>query len=155
MPETVTLRDPEICNAEFDGPDVTHRSHVEAPDTLHPAITFGDRARGWVAAARAYWTPPEILTKRPPAVSALSAYAKAGAWTRQVDGPIRRAGVWWFRLIGVPVTVACRFAEWVWQRPGRAIPVLVLCKVLALTTPGAWLVDAGTDVVSALAWALL
>lgn len=155
MAETVTDGNPEVCIAGFEGADVTHRSHVEGSETLHPAITAGDRVRSWVAKSRAYWTPPEILTKRPPAVSGLAAYAKRGAWTRQIDGPIRRAGVAWFRVVGIPVTVLCRFAEWVWQRPGRAVPVLVLAKVLAHTTPGRWVVDTGSTIVSVLAWALL
>jgi hypothetical protein len=154
MPETVTVRNPEICSAEFESPDVTPRSHVEGGETLNSAITVGDRARLAVVWAKELYAPPPILTQRPPSVSALAAYAKHGAWTRGRSGFLRGAGVAWFRFVGVPVTVLCRAAEWIWQRPGRAVPVAVLVKVLAHTSPGRWLVDAGSYVVGALAWAL-
>ncbi len=134
---------------------MTPRSHVEGPETLHSAITVGDRVRSAVGWAKELYAPPPILAERPPSVAALSAYAKHGAWTRTRKGFLRSAGVAWFRVVGVPITVACRVAEWIWQRPGRAIPVAVLVKVLAHTTPGVWVVNAGSYVVGALAWALL
>lgn len=155
MTETVTVRNPEVCSAEFEGASEPTPSTGERAETLKSEVTVRDRVRDVLVASRAYWTPPEILTKRPPTVAALAAYARRGAWTRDLDGPIRRAGVWWFRLVGVPVTVMCRFAEWVWQRPGRALTASTLFVLFAHTTPGRWLVDAVSAVVGVLAWALL
>lgn len=88
-----------------------------------------------------YWIPPAVLTEPPAPVADLAAYARAGAWTRRRSGLVRSAGVWWFRLVGLPYTVVCRYAEWIAQRPGRAIPVLLFVKVMASTSWGSWTVE--------------
>jgi hypothetical protein len=88
--------------------------------------------------ALVYVTPPAVLTEPPASVAELATYARAGAWTGRRSGLVRGAGVWWYRLVGLPCTVVCRYAEWIFQRPGRAIPVLLLVKLLASTTWGSW-----------------
>lgn len=123
------------------------------PPKLQPEVTLSDP---WWWRVRDYATPPELFTDRPASIPELSAYARRGTWTRQPYGPIRTAGVWWWRLVGLPQTVRCRLREWVWQRPGRAITVIALIKVLSLTTPGAWVVDRVIEpVVHAALWLFL
>lgn len=108
---------------------------------LHPAITERDRWGEWGARFLTYFTPPTVLTDRPAAIPELAVYAHEGGWTRQQHGALRASGIWWWRLVGLPKTVISRYREWIWQRPGRAIPVLLLVKLLALTGPGTWAVN--------------
>ncbi|MEV0732407.1 hypothetical protein [Polymorphospora sp. NPDC050346] len=88
-----------------------------------------------------YVTPPSVLTQPPASVAELAAYAKTGEWTARRYGFVRGAGIWWYRLVGLPYTVWCRYGEWIAQRPGRAITVLLLIKLLASTTAGEWVVE--------------
>lgn len=110
----------------------------------------------WWWRVRDYFTPPELLTDRPASIPELSAYAHRGGWTRQPYGPIRTAGIWWWRLIGLPQTVRSRLREWVWQRPGRAVTAVAAVKLLSLTGPGAWVVETVIEpVVHAALWLFL
>lgn len=86
-------------------------------------ITSRDRLQGWLLAAREYVTPPSVLTEKPASVKELAAYAKHGIWSRQEVGALRAAGIAWYRLVGLPVTVVCRYVEWIFQRPGRVTAV--------------------------------
>ena len=109
-----------------------------------------------MAGIRAYVTPPSVLTEAPASVAELAAYAHWGAWTSGTDGPLRKLGIVWHRLIGLPVTVVCRYVEWTAQRPGRAIPVYLLWKLLISTGPGPWAADhLIRPVLGVLAWVLL
>jgi len=47
-------------------------------------------------------------------------YAKSGGWTGPT-GPARIAGVWWYRLVALPVTVVCHYTAWLVARPSRAL----------------------------------
>lgn len=116
----------------------TSNSETSRP---HPAITKRDRWSGWGARFLTYFTPPTILADRPASIPELATYAHEGGWTRQQHGLLRASGIWWWRLVGLPKTVISRYREWIWQRPGRVIPVLLLIKLLALTGPGMWVVD--------------
>jgi hypothetical protein len=124
--------------------------------TLHPEpMTLGDRVRFWLRALRAEITPPSVLTDPPPSGAQLHAYARWGAWTSST-GPVRKLGIVWHRLFSLPVTVICRYTEWLWQRPGRLIPVFVLFKLLISTGPGPWAADhLIRPVLGVLAWVLL
>ncbi len=93
-----------------------------------------------LAAARAYFVPPKLLTNPPPAVTDLRAYAHHGTWTR-ADGLARTVGVAWLYAVALPVTVACRYLEWVAQRPGRAVVVLGLWLAFIKTGGGPWIAD--------------
>jgi hypothetical protein len=105
--------------------------HLET-DTLRDQIRSG---LGWL---KTYFTPPSVLSEQPASVAELAAYARWGAWTPRTDGFLRNLGVTWYRLIGLPTTVVCRYVEWIAQRPGRAIPVYLLWKLLISTGPGPW-----------------
>lgn len=110
----------------------------------------------WWWRLRDYFTPPELFTDRPASIPELAAYAHRGDWTRQQYGALRAAGIWWWRLVGYPKTVRHRFAEWLWQRPGRAVTAVLLVKLLSLTTPGAYVVDQLIEpVVHAAIWLFL
>jgi len=107
-------------------------------------------------AAHAYWVPPTLLTDPPPAYRDLAAYAHRGAWTANPYGPVRGLGVAWHRAVSLPVTLVCRYVEWVAQRPARALVVFGLWKLLILTGPGPWLADhIVRPVAAAAAWVLL
>lgn len=108
-----------------------------------------------LVAVKAYITPPSVLTERPPSVAALAAYARWGAWTTST-GTVRKLGIVWHRMFSLPATVVCRYTEWLWQRPGRLIPVFVLWKLLISTGPGPWAADhLIRPLLGVLAWVLL
>jgi hypothetical protein len=116
-------------------------------------VTVSDR---WWWRLRDYFTLPDLLTDRAASVPELAAYAHRGGWTRQPFGPVRNAGIWWWRLVGLPQTLRCRVREWVWQRPGRALTVVLLVKLLSLTAPGAYVVEQLIEpVVHAALWLFL
>lgn len=114
------------------------------------------RIEGWWAAGRGYWTPPSWMTDRLPSYAELWAYAWEGGWTRRTRGPIRWLGIWWLRLVALPVSWFCRGAEWVAQRPGRTLAALILWQAVVRSTPGAWLADhIIRPVLAVLAWVFL
>lgn len=87
--------------------------------------------RRWLAMAADEFDPPNVLTERPSAVPQLRTYAHEGPWTKAKSGLLRSLGIGWWRVVGLPVTVACRYIEWVAQRPGRWITAFVLwCLVM-------------------------
>lgn len=59
----------------------------------------------------------------------MARYARRGGWAGP-QGAARRAGVWWFRLVAVPVTVLAHYAAWTVARPSRTAAVVVLWAVL-------------------------
>jgi len=118
--------------------------------------TVREQLRSGLVWLREYVTPPSVLTDPPASVAELASYARWGAWTGRTDGPLRRLGIWWYRLVGLPVTVVGRYIEWIAQRPGRAIPVFVLWRLLISTGPGPWVADQLIRPVLGLAaWVLL
>lgn len=107
--------------------------------TLHPPpVTLRDRLPELWPRIRDYWVPPALLTEPPPTVAELVGYARHGRWTVST-GKLRRLGVWWHWLVGLPVTVVCRYTEWIFQRPGRTVPVFLVWKLFILTGAGPWL----------------
>jgi hypothetical protein len=132
---------------------------VNAQTTLIPVdipITQRERLDNAIRGARTYFTPPAVLTERPASVAELTAYAKRAGWTSQSHGGIRAAGIAWYRVIGLPTTVVCRYVEWIAQRPGRAIPAFALWKLVISTGPGPWITDnVITPLGHAAAWVLL
>ncbi len=117
--------------------------------------TLRERMRSGLGGLKEYLTPPSVLSESPASVAELAAYAHWGVWTSST-GPLRRLGIVWHRLVGLPVTVVCRYVEWIAQRPGRAVPVFVLWKLLISTGPGPWVADhIIRPVLGVLAWVLL
>ncbi|MEV4212630.1 hypothetical protein [Micromonospora sp. NPDC049662] len=82
-----------------------------------------------------YWTPPKLWGEAPASLEDLSTYAHRGEWTGKTGGP-RFAGIWYWRLIGLPITAICRRLEFVAQRPGRLITVLVVFVLVGRSTYG-------------------
>lgn len=141
------------CNAEFHntapGPALAaspqDSSAIDADSAPDSALTGSDENAGEDAEkslmtrlldqVQEYWTPPVVWTQVPPSLAELRAYAWSGPWTAE-RGFFRRAGIWWYRLAGWPVTSVCRYVEWIAQRPGRAATVAGIYVLLAHTTPG-------------------
>ena len=145
---------PGSAGSTASGPERENRDRE--PDNLHSAITLSNRLRWLWHGFLTYFTPPSIFTDQPASLEDLATYAYEGGWTRRENGIVRGAGIWWYRLVGLPKTVANRYGEWIWQRPGRAIPVLLLTKLLASTSPGSWLVERVIKPVAhVIAWVLL
>lgn len=77
------------------------------------------------------WTPPEPWRHRPASLAAMCRYAARGGWTGP-DGPARRAGVWWYRLVAVPVCLVTHYLAWLVARPSRALTAAVVVLLLWL-----------------------
>jgi hypothetical protein len=88
-----------------------------------------------------YWTPPALFTDQPASLAELGEYARHAPWAHQQHGPIRAAGIGYWRALAYPYTAVSRYREWVFQRPGRLLAHLGAIKLLAHTTPGIWVVD--------------
>lgn len=104
-----------------------------AVQTAPPATTDSDRRGGGWQRLAAQLRPPEPWTHRPASLAAMARYARQGGWTGP-DGLARQAGVWWYRLVAVPVTLVCHYTAWLVARPSRALTaaVVVLLVWLAL-----------------------
>jgi hypothetical protein len=59
----------------------------------------------------------------------MARYARRGGWTGP-EGTVRRLGVWWFRLVGIPVTIVCHYTAWIVARPARTVVTVGLWAVL-------------------------
>lgn len=142
---------PTAVDAEENGVEVS-----SLQPSLHSKVdTLREQVRSGLVAVRAYVTPPSVLVERPASVAELSAYAHWGTWTAEA-GVLRNLGIAWYRLAGLPVTVICRYVEWIVQRPGRALVVFALVKLLLSTGPGPWVADhLIRPVLGAVAWVLL
>lgn len=96
--------------------------------------------RAWTA-SKAYWAPPAVFTQRPASLADLATYARQAPWTADSHGPIRAFGLWYYRCVAYPHTVASRYTEWFVQRPLRFAALLGGLKIASLTGPGSWAVD--------------
>lgn len=47
-------------------------------------------------------------------------YARLGGWTGP-SGPARMVGVWWYRLVALPVCLVTHYTAWLVARPSRTI----------------------------------
>jgi hypothetical protein len=93
---------------------------------------------GWPARLSRRLTPPEPWRHRPASLAAMSRYAHQGGWTGN-GGPLRFAGVWYFRLVAVPVAVITHYLAWIVARPSRLATALLVYTVLAHIGPLRWL----------------
>lgn len=94
-----------------------------------PPVAWRDRIFAALGRLRAYFVPPSLLTDPPPSMAQLASYARRGAWTKSRRGLLRSLGVWWYRLALIP-TAVCRYVEWTLQRPGRAVAVWLVWRLL-------------------------
>jgi len=95
------------------------------------STTDGDRRAGVVARLMAELTPPEPWQHRPASLAAMWRYAARGGWTGPT-GAARRLGVWWFRLVALPVTVVCHYAAWLVARPSRTVTAALVSLLVWL-----------------------
>lgn len=143
-------------SGDFDEHPSERETGPEVPSLHSDSTTGRDRLREILHGARDYWVPPNLLTKPPPTYTALVNYAYRGAWAGKPAGPVREAGIFWHRAASLPVTAVCRYVEWVAQRPGRAIPIYGLWRLLLATDAGHWLAaNLVHPALAALGWALL
>jgi hypothetical protein len=89
-----------------------------------PADTDSDRSSGLVARWLGRFHPPDIWGDRP-GLSKLAAYAHHGS-VAPAAGPMRAAEIWWYRLVGFPITAWAYWKAWLLERPLRGTPVLIL-----------------------------
>lgn len=113
----------------------------EASQTLKSEVTDSHILRRVITSTAAYFTPPSVITARPDSVVELRRYPREGDWLLDRVNPLRGLAVTYWRVIGLPVTVACRYAEWVAQRPGRAVLAYLLWRLLTVAGPGRWIVE--------------
>lgn len=122
---------------------------------LHsPPVAWRDRTFAALARLKTYFMPPSLLTDPPPSMTQLAAYARRGAWTGSRKGFIRSLGVWWYRLVAIPVTAVCRYVEWTLQRAGRAVAVYLVWRLL-ISTGGPAVHTPIHTVLRFVAWVLL
>jgi len=129
-----TVSNSEVGSSDFVDAPTERESAFEVPIGVKSEATLSDI---WPRAL-AYFTPPSIFTEQPASMADLRRYAHAAAWTSKA-GARRALGIGYFRLIARPTTIACRYVEWIGQRPGRAIPVYALWKLVIETPPGPWI----------------
>jgi len=171
----VTVSNSELGTSEFETVTLTRPEPSDVPESENselPEVAERDIWRERGLAFVAYFTPPSVLKEPPASVEDLADYAHRAGYTKHprisvtvdpLTGQkterrhwVREAGIWWHRLIGIPVTAVCRYVEWIAQRPGRAVPVLLLVKLLAQTSYGSWAITyLFAPVAHAAAWVLL
>ncbi|GGM22334.1 hypothetical protein ACFFX1_11210 [Dactylosporangium sucinum] len=107
-----------------------------APARDDDVVDDNDRLFSW-REVLGYFTPPAPWATPPASLDELASYAHVGEWAAP-RGLRRVVGIAYWYLIGLPSTVACRYAEWTVQRPGRLLTVLLVGAVLYKTPPGHW-----------------
>lgn len=108
-----------------------------APVSVSPQTAHTKRDRWWSRQLEDL-TPPTVWADCPASLRELALYARHSAWGPQ-NGFIRGCGVWWCRLIGIPVSTVAYYIAWIAQRPSRTFVTVLLCAVLAHTKFGGWL----------------
>lgn len=112
----------------------------EAPETRKSEVADGDIIRRVITSTATYFTPPSIVTARPDSVVELRRYPREGDWLLAKVGPLRTLAVAYWRTVGLPITVVCRYVEWIAQRPGRAVLAYLLWRLFTVAGPGRWIV---------------
>lgn len=136
----MTDSDSELRTSQFADP-ADHEIAPETPETLKSEVTGRDIARRVIESTATYFTPPSVLTARPESVTELRRYPREGDWLLARIGPLRTLAVAYWRTVGLPITVACRYVEWVAQRPGRALLAYGLWRLFTVAGPGRWIVE--------------
>lgn len=95
------------------------------------ATTDSDRRSGLVARLRWELTPPEPWQHRPASLAAMWRYAARGGWTGPT-GPARVAGVWWCRLVALPVCLVTHYLAWLVARPSRTATAALVALLVWL-----------------------
>ena len=93
------------------------------------STTERDWRAGVVARLVRELSPPQPWTHRPASLAAMWRYARRGGWTGP-DGLARRLGVWWYRLVSLPVCLVTHYTAWLVARPSRALTAAVVALVV-------------------------
>ena len=65
--------------------------------------------------------PPNFLVEPRPAWTELLDYAESAPYLGGGNRWVREAGIWYGRLVALPVAFVARLVEWVCERPTRAL----------------------------------
>lgn len=130
-----TLRNPELGTSDPEDAPVERENAPQATDSRKSVVTNSDIKARTIA----YFTPPSILTDAPESIPAKRRYARSGDWIASVDGPIRKLGIGYWRVIALPVSVVAGYVTWIADRPGRALIVYGLWRMVIGNPPGPWL----------------
>lgn len=88
-------------------------------------VTDGDGRAGVVDRIRRELTPPQPWQHRPASLAAMWRYAARGGWAGP-QGLARQAGVWWFRLVTLPICLVTHYVAWLVARPSRTLTATVV-----------------------------
>lgn len=147
-----THSDSEVGTLPTSGAPPERENAPGSPESRKSALTVSDLRQR----LRTYFTLPSILTDAPASIPAKRRYARSGTWTASVDGPVRKAGVGYWRLVALPTSVVTGYVQWIADRPGRALLVYVLWRMFISNPPGPWIVEhIFTPIGHALAWLFL
>lgn len=108
-----------------------HAQGTQTAETAPAGVTQRGRQRSQLLDQL---TPPEPWRHRPASLAAMWRYARRGGWTG-TTGPARTAGVWWYRLVAVPVTLLCHYAAWIIARPSRTVALAIVWAVAMQVPP--------------------
>ena len=100
-----------------------------AVSVARQSTTERDWRAGVVARLVRELTPPEPWQHRPASLAAMWRYARRGGWTGP-DGLARRLGVWWYRLVSLPVCLVTHYLAWLVARPSRTFTAAVVALVV-------------------------
>lgn len=89
------------------------------------------RLRALAAWAGETFQAPEIWDEPRPPLKDVVARARHGEWTK-ADGICRKAGVAYACLVAVPVAAACRYVDWVVERPSRLVVALITAGLVVI-----------------------
>jgi len=145
MTDILTKRNSELGSSELQPPRPRRPSPRPRPETLHSEITESDKPKFDLSAlaerARAFWTPPALLTERRSAAEQMRAYARRARYTPHLSGPRRALGIAWCDGVAVPYTAWSRTKEWAVERPARYLTIAGTVKALSELPPVEWAVD--------------
>ena len=110
MSQSVTDRNSALCNADLPAGVAEREIGSEPPESLHSAITDGDErpttTGEWLTRFGDYFTPPELLSERRPAVDTMREYARRGRYTADLHGAVRALGNGTTALFSNPANMA-------------------------------------------------
>lgn len=142
MSTETTHRNPSAFSEGFNKAPAERETGAEAFGLRSNTETLRNRLSAAGQLFRAWIVPPSLLTEPMASMAELTAYAYRGRWTADRTGFIRGIGKLWFTVIVLPVAYLLRLAEWLIQRPSRAIVATGIWLLIAHSDgPGPWLID--------------
>lgn len=130
-----------VPSSDFDADPDERETPEPAAESRNSEITFRDRVRAVLEAGKDYWAVPCWVRESPATLIELTAYAREGAWTRRLSGPIRKLGIGWLYTVAIPQTAKAYLRAHVMQRPGRFLAALLIWTVFIRSVPGVWIAE--------------